>query len=758
MWRFEEGSGEIAADSGVGGHAGILTGNVAFVDDADRGSVLEFGSGESYVDTEAWITEMGDAHFSIAAWIQTGQQGAAIVGKSNGDRDWSFHEKQFYLSTGSEQGAPVAGGVHFYGNQAGEIWGATEVDSGKWQHVCATWNNVTDEQHIYVDGKLDDLSPVWVYYGGRGDLPDDTVRIGFDCSGNATSDFTGRMDDVAIFDVTLTAEQVSELMNLTLPVTASNVSPEDGTTDVPLQEVVLDWNAGVYAHRHDVYFGLDADPVANADRTNPLSVLVSENQSQNRYPPDDTLVLDFGTTYYWRIDEVNAAPDFTQFKGEVWSFTTEPVAIPVTGITATASSSFEGSGPEKTIDGSGLVEDLHGTIPGDMWISQGIPATIDYAFDRAYKLHQLGIWNANQDFEAFLGFGAKDIVIEHSLDGENWTVLEGVGPLDQAPGRAGLASGNTIEFGGVLAQRVRLTINSAYGFLPQTSLSEVRFYAIPVSAREPQPVDGGSVLSLDTILKWRAGREADTHEVGLSRAPAALADGTAVTGITQESNYTPDTLNYGATYYWQVIEVNAVGTPSRHEGPIWRFTTPDTLTVDNFESYADKELLEIWATWADGYENPSNGAIVGNGNDAETSIVYEGAKSMPITYDNSAAAVSEATRTFDPVLDWTAGAPTNFSLYLRGIGPGGALPANTAQAVYAVITDSAGRSATVSYKGGDATATLSDEFEAWIIPLADLAPVDLGRVKSITIGIGTPGGAPSGATGTLYVDLLAVGV
>ena len=113
MWRFEEGIGGTTADTGIGGHHGTLVGNVAFVEDADRGSVLEFGASESYVDTNAWITEMGDAHFSIAAWIQTREEGAAIVGKSNGDRYWSFHEKQFYLSTGSEQGAPVAGGVHF---------------------------------------------------------------------------------------------------------------------------------------------------------------------------------------------------------------------------------------------------------------------------------------------------------------------------------------------------------------------------------------------------------------------------------------------------------------------------------------------------------------------------------------------------------------------------------------------------------------------------------------------------------------------
>ncbi|MHC4677240.1 MAG: hypothetical protein ACYTEK_00935, partial [Planctomycetota bacterium] len=41
--------------------------------------------------------------------------------------------------------------------------------------------------------------------------------------------------------------------------------------------------------------------------------------------------LEFETTYYWRVDEVNAPPDSTVYKGNVWSFTTEPVGYPIDG-------------------------------------------------------------------------------------------------------------------------------------------------------------------------------------------------------------------------------------------------------------------------------------------------------------------------------------------------------------------------------------------------------------------------------------------
>ena len=72
--------------------------------------------------------------------------------------------------------------------------------------------------------------------------------------------------------------------------------------------------------------------------------------------------------------------------------------------------------------------------------------------------------------------------------------------------------------------------------------------------------------------------------------------------------------------------------------------------------------------------------------------------------------------------------------------------------MYAVIKDRSGREAMVSYLDGDPTATLSSAFEQWIIPLSELAPVSLSSIESVTIG-----GAPSGALGTAYVDLLRMG-
>ncbi|MCH8193871.1 MAG: hypothetical protein IIA65_07630, partial [Planctomycetes bacterium] len=241
--------------------------------------------------------------------------------------------------------------------------------------------------------------------------------------------------EVVVYNTALSDEQiagVSEWLQAHVGALASSGAsgntPGNEATDVQ-RDAELTWNPVASAVNRDVYFGTVFNDVNNASPDNRLDVLVSAAQVATSYDPGR---LEFGQTYYWRVDEVNGAPDNTVFRGDIWSFTTEPLAIPISNVTATASSTFGASVPENTINGSGLVDDLHGIAATDMWISAGIPATIEYAFDRAYKLHELWIWNSNQLIEAFVGFGAKDVVIEHSRDGENWTVLDGVGPVAQA--------------------------------------------------------------------------------------------------------------------------------------------------------------------------------------------------------------------------------------------------------------------------------------------------------------------------------------
>ncbi|MDI6450388.1 sugar-binding protein [Anaerobaca lacustris] len=522
--------------------------------------------------------------------------------------------------------------------------------------------------------------------------------------------------------------------------------PEQGAVDVPT-DTVLSWSPGKFAASHDVYFGTVFDDVNDATRADPKGVLLSQGQTATTYDPPGA--LDYGQTYYWRVDEVNGAPDFTIFKGDVWSFTAEPIGYPVENIIATTNgASEEGSGPEKTIDGSGLdAADRHSAAATDMWLAdapEGEALYIQYEFDRLYKLHEMLVWNYNVQFEMILGFGLKDVTVQYSEDGENWMVL---GDVEFARGvsMAGYAANTVVDLGGIAARYVRLTVKSGWGMLGQFGLSEVRFLFVPVQAREPRPADGAAEVDLDTLLSWRAARDAASHEVYFGSNPDELS----LVGSVAQAAFAPDALLFGSTYYWRI---DAVGDDV-WTGNLWSFSTQAYRVIEGFESYTDDiDAGEaIFDTWLDGWVN-NTGSTVGYLETpfAEQTVVYGGRQSMPLQYDNTASPFySEAERTFGAPQDWTSNGADSLSLYFRGNGT------NAPQMLYVAIEDSAGQTATVSY--GDPEAVLATEWQQWRIPYTDLAGVNLSRVQTMYIGLGNRSAPTAGGAGTVYIDDIGYG-
>jgi len=98
---------------------------------------------------------------------------------------------------------------------------------------------------------------------------------------------------------------------------AYSPDPANGQKEV-LRDADLSWRKGMFADSHNIYFGMDFNDVNEASPTDPRDVLINENQSETSFELDD---LEYGQTYYWRIDEANAPPDETIYKGDIWSFT-----------------------------------------------------------------------------------------------------------------------------------------------------------------------------------------------------------------------------------------------------------------------------------------------------------------------------------------------------------------------------------------------------------------------------------------------------
>jgi len=107
--------------------------------------------------------------------------------------------------------------------------------------------------------------------------------------------------------------------------TSSAPSPADGV-QYEVTWANLSWRPGAFAVSHDVYFGDNYDDVKNsADST------FQGNQADTFFvvgfpgvPYPDGLVP--GTTYYWRVDELNDADPNSPWKGDVWSFWIPPTS------------------------------------------------------------------------------------------------------------------------------------------------------------------------------------------------------------------------------------------------------------------------------------------------------------------------------------------------------------------------------------------------------------------------------------------------
>jgi hypothetical protein len=723
-WKLDEAGGAVAKDSSGNGNDGAWQGNPTVVD-GQFGKALAFSNNRVAISASNSLTaNLFQEPFTLVVWINpkrtgnTWQQIFRGVRTDAASNDTLFLNNDGRLSWRGRVATVWAGGMC--------ETAANVVPADQWTHVAVTGDGTNFR--IYVNGALSQTS-AWQKTDGA----NATYYIGG--AATTTEYYTGMVDDVRVYSHVLTAQEIMTTMQgggLTL---ASGPHPADSATDVPA-DVTLAWTAGPYAATHDVYFGTSFADVNDATRAGPAGVLAGQDQTDAQYVPTGRLT--YGQTYYWRVDEVNKAPDNTIFKGGVWSFTVEPYAYPVQPVGATASSAQNDMGPEKTIDGSGMTGDLHGTEPTTMWMSMVAPTHwIQYEFDKAYHFHDLKVWNSNQLLEGLIGFGAKSVTIEYSTDGTTWTALANVPEFARAPGSEAYAANTTVDLAGIQARFIKLTITANWGGVaPQTGLAEVRFTYTPIQAFAPQPAASATGVPVDATLTWRPGREATSHQVYFGTDPNAVANGTVTARTLTDHSYVPDPLNFGTAYYWKIDEVNAVTYP----GEVWSFTTEAYKLVEDFESYTDKAGQEVFSTWIDGFDNPkANGALVGldtaqGGTFGETTILHGGKQSMPLRYDNSTGApASEAVWTFDLPQDWTANGIRSLSLWFRGTA------GNTGQ-LYIKIDK-----VKVAYNGA-ATDIAQALWLPWNIDLSTTG-AGLGKVTSLTIGV-----EGAGAKGTLYFD------
>jgi hypothetical protein len=735
-WAFDEGTGNLAADGSGNGNDGTLNGGAEWVPGV-HGGALAFNGSDAYVGTEQSLLNDLTA-FTMAGWINAREVGlyASLFGQND------LIELGF-----TSEGAGTLG-VWMSGNGWAYFGADYPYPYPSWHHVALAGD--ATRIALYIDGQEEASDEAGMTSGTSNFL----FSIGGYVFNENVTPFDGEIDDVWVYKRALTQEEIQVLMaGAVSSGLAADPSPADEATGVPL-DTALTWTPGELADMHDVYFGATFDEVNEADITS--AGVYRGRQAGASFKGD---VLDWGRTYFWRIDEVNAPPDSGVLRGDVWNFTAETYVYPVSNIVATASSSADGADPANTINGSGLdADDLHSMDDADMWqtaLGGHQSAWIQYEFDQVYKLTEMWVWNYNAKFESWIGIGFKDVTIEYSVDGVEWTVL-GKQEFTKGPGADGYAHDTVIDLQGVMARYIRLTADGPWGTtIPQAGLSEVRFYHLPVHAREPQPGPGATGVGVDPVLSWRPGREAAAHEVYFGTDKDAVVDGTAFVDSTTQASYAPGALDYGQLYHWKIVEVNDAETPAAWESDIWEFQTAEYMVAEDFESYTNNSPDRVFQTWIDGWGfsaddfypdgNPGNGTGASAGHDIwtpgtphyegsimETVVVNNGRQALPMYYDNTAAPFySEVERTFTPAQNWQAHGLKTMSLFFRGQA------GNTGQ-LYIKINGTR-----VPYDGGSADIART-VWQPWNI---DLSTVE-GNLTSVTsLAIGVEDGA-----GRLYID------
>jgi len=528
---------------------------------------------------------------------------------------------------------------------------------------------------------------------------------------------------------------------------SSKPSPDDSATDV-LRDSNLSWKPGEYAVTHNLYVGESFEDVNDA------TVPTASDLDVTSFNPGS---LEFDQVYYWRVDEVNGTPDKTVFKGDVWSFTVEPysIQIPGDGIVASASSVQGTSGPENTINGSGFDPNTgtHNTTSTDMWfsLSPDMSPWLQYEFDDVKLLDKLVLWNSNSPAELAIGWGLKDVQIEYSVDGTEWTPLPDVAPLNRATGLPTYDTPDEVPFGNVPAKFVKISMLSNHGgLLPAYSVSEVQFFEIPVKARTPYPADQATDVMPNVVATWRAGHEAEVHQVLVSQDANAISEGLSAISNTNSIDMATLNLQLGETYYWQVVEVNENNDPSEWASDVWTLTTVNSVMVDDFESYGNLSPDRPFQTWLDGFGYsadeffpvmyPGNGTGAGIGHDIwslssphfggpimETDITIAGSRNSMPFYFNGA---SETER--ELAMDFTLAGVKTLSIPFHG-------QAGNTGSLYAKING-----VKIPYTR-DAANLAKGVWQAFNIDLSSVN-TDLANVTKLAIGV------EGNASGMILID------
>jgi hypothetical protein len=312
-----------------------------------------------------------------------------------------------------------------------------------------------------------------------------------------------------------------------------------------------------------------------------------------------------GTTYYWRIDEVNEADPRSPWKGHVWSFSIAP---------KTAYFPNPADGAESVdIDvqlswTGGFGAKLHTVYFGDNFdevdnaaggLTQG---TLSYT-PSTLKMAKTYYWRIDE----------FDSISTYKGDVWSFTTEGAVGALNPANGAVEVTQTPTLTWAPGFGSTHEIYFGTDAGALEKKGSGNLG----------SESYDPGQ-LEWNTTYYWR-----------VDEANSASAD----------SPWTGP--------LWSFTTAN--------------FLVIDDFESYNDINEGEEGSNRIYNAWVDGYDDPTNGSQTGHLDVPfyEETIVHGGNKSLPLYYDN-AVGKSEVTLNLTSNNDWTVNGVDTLTIWFRG--------------------------------------------------------------------------------------------
>lgn len=211
-WNFDEGSGTTAYDS-VGNNDGTIYG--ATWASGITGGALSFDGivGNDYVIVPNDSSLNFTGGFTIQGWINsTSTDGPHVIASkwNSEESDWSYIFKDHNTSDKLRISLSES-----YGQDLGDLEGTNSIPLGTWTYVATTYDTADGSLRLYLNGVEDASVNIGAGRPVNSGLTDFVIGAVF-YSGAYRENFSGSIDELAIYNRALTASEITANYNATV--------------------------------------------------------------------------------------------------------------------------------------------------------------------------------------------------------------------------------------------------------------------------------------------------------------------------------------------------------------------------------------------------------------------------------------------------------------------------------------------------------------------------------------------------------------